>query len=145
MLSCGPTAVWVGVEWVEMATATRDEGTRPAELAVILLGVMMLAVLSVAAYHRVRIPISRAWLHLIQVQVAAFCWIHGSRAQALYRWAGRISPAQLQWDDMVHAAFLAGRWMRWINVAILVPLAAIVWHYADRGRLFRRTFSARDL
>lgn len=128
-----------------MATAARDEGTTPTELAVILLGVMLLAVLSVAAYQRFRIPINRAWLQLIQVQVAAFCWIDGSQAQALFRWARRISPAQLQWDDMEQAASLAGRWMRWINVAILIPLAAIVWHYADRGRLFRRTFSAREL
>ncbi len=130
---------------IEMTTGPREEGTTPTELAVMVLGVMLLAVLSVAAYQRFRVPINRAWLQLIQMEVAAFCWIEGSQAQALYRWAGRISPAQLQWDDMVGAASLAGRWMRWINVAILVPLAAIVWHYADRGRLFRRTFNARDL
>ena len=109
-----------------MTTAARDEGTTPTELAVILLGVMLLAVLSVAAYQRFRIPINRAWLQLIQVQVAAFCWIDGSQAQALFRWARRISPAQLQWNDMEQAAILAGRWMRWINVAILIPLAALI-------------------
>jgi intracellular multiplication protein IcmP len=136
--------VWE-LDEVMMTTAARNEGTTPTELAVILFGVMLLTALSVAAYQRFRIPINGAWLHLIQIQVSAFCWIDGSQAQALYRWASRISPAQLQWDDMIRATSLAGRWMRWVNVAILVPLAAIVWHYTDRARLFRRTFNARDL
>ncbi len=128
-----------------MATVAREDGLSAAEIGIIIVGVMVFGALSVALYDRYRIGINRAWLHLIRVQVLAFCWLDGSEAQALYRWAGRVSPGQLHWDEMVQAASIAGRWMRWINTAVLVPLAAIVWHFADRGRLFRRTFNARDL
>ena len=128
-----------------MATVAREEGLSAAEIGVIVVGMMVIGALSVVLYHRYRIPINRAWLQLIRLQVYAFCWIDGSEAQLLYRWAGRTHPEKLQWDQMVQAASMAGRWMRWINIALLVPLAAVVWQYTDRGRLFRRTFNARDL
>jgi intracellular multiplication protein IcmP len=128
-----------------MATVAREEGLTAAEIGIMVVGAMLLGALCVVLYHRYRIPINRTWLYLMRLQVLAFCWIDGSEAQLLYRWAGHVTPGTLRWQQMVDAASIAGRWMRWINIALLVPLAAIVWQYADPSRLFRRIFSARDL
>jgi intracellular multiplication protein IcmP len=128
-----------------MTSAAREEGLSAAEIGIMVVGTMLIGALGVVLYHRFRMPINRAWLCLMRVQVLAFCWVDGTEAQLLYRWAGRVSPGNLQWQQMLEAASIAGRWMRWVNIALLVPLAAIVWQCADRSRLFRRIFSARDL
>ncbi len=128
-----------------MAAPARDESLSAAELAVMVLGAVLLGVLTAALYQRFRMPINQAWLHLIRFQVWPFAWRDGSQAQALDRWAGTAVPGRLDWQQMATAATIAGRSMRWLNLLILVPLAGLVWHYADRRRLFRKSFNTREL
>lgn len=128
-----------------MPANDREEGLTATELGVLVLGAMLLMVLAAVLYERHRAPINHLWLGLIQLQVLAFAWLEGSEAQALYRWARAAEPAQLQLSDMTIAATAAGRWMRWINLVMLAPLALFIWHYADRSRLLRKRFDVREL
>lgn len=128
-----------------MATSDREEGLSAAELGVILLGMMLLVVLAAVIYEQHRAPINEAWLCLIRLQVFAFAWLEGSEARSLSQWARAAAPAQLQLEDMLVATTAAGRWMRWINLLLLAPLALFIWHYADRTRLLRKRFNAREL
>lgn len=123
----------------------REESVSPAELGVIVVGVLLIGLLGAVLYQRYRVPINEAWLGLIRGQVALFAWIDGSEAQALYRWAAAARPETLHWEHMTAAAKTAGRWMRFLNLVVLVPLALIVWRYTDRRRLFRKRFSMREL
>lgn len=128
-----------------MTMPGREESVSPAELGVIVVGVLLLGLLAAVLYQRYRVPINDAWLGLIRAQVAAFAWIDGSEAEALDRWARAVRPQALQWEHMTAAAEIAGRWMRFLNVLVLAPLALVVWRYTDRRRLFRKRFNAREL
>jgi intracellular multiplication protein IcmP len=123
----------------------REESLTAAELGVILLGAMLIVVLAAVLYERHREPINEAWLWLIRLQVLAFTWLEGSEARALFQWARTAAPAQLQLKDMMAATAAAGRWMRWINLLMLTPLALFIWYYADRSRSLRKRFNAREL